>query len=122
MERYGDIAEYVSRPARMQLVELCLAEIERRLEAEREKQEKRGKKGRPLAATSVLAERMNVATRTVNRWRKDVFQAKNINAKLLLATALDLDVDGMKKILRDDYNRHRQELLYFIDIEEEPDP
>ncbi|GAH54774.1 unnamed protein product, partial [marine sediment metagenome] len=100
-------------------VELCLAVIEAQLEAEREKQEKLGKRGRPLAATSVLAERMNVATRTVNRWRKDVFQAKNINAKLLLATALALDVDGMKKILRDDFNRHKQELLYFIDIEEE---
>jgi len=106
----------------MRLVELCLAEIEKRLEADRENQEKLGKKGRPVAATSVLAERMNVATRTVNRWRKDVFQAKNINAKLLLATALDLDVDGLKEILRDDFRRHRQELLYFIDIEEEPDP
>jgi len=122
LERYGDLAEYVSRPARMRLVELCLAEIEKRLESDRENQEKLGKKGRPVAATSVLAERMNVATRTVNRWRKDVFQAKNINAKLLLATALDLDVDGLKEILRDDFLRHRQELNYFIDIEEEPDP
>jgi len=121
LERYGDLAEYVSRPARMQLVELCLAAIEIRLEAERKKQEKQGKRGRPIAATSVLAERMNVATRTVNRWRKDVFQAKNINAKLLLATALDFNVDGMKKILRDDFNRHKEELLYFIDIEE-PEP
>lgn len=119
MERYGDIAEYVSRPARMRLVELCIAAIQEQLDAEEEKQ---GRRGRPVAATSVLAERMNVSTRTVNRWRKDIFQAKNMNVKLLLATALDLDVEGMRKILREDFRRHRQELLYFIDIEEEPEP
>ena len=122
MERYGDIAEYVSRPARMRLVELCLAEIEKRLEIERKLNEIGGKKGRPVAATSVLAERMNVTIKTVRRWRKDVFQAKNMNVKLLLATALELDKEGMRKILRDDFRRHRQELLYFIDIEDEPEP
>lgn len=117
-KRYADIAEYVSRPARMRLVELCLAAIEKQLEAVREKQEKKGKRGRPLEAESFLADRLHVSAKTVKRWRKDVFQAKNINAKLLLTAALDLDNEGVGKILVDDLKRHRQELYYLIDISE----
>ena len=117
--RYEGIAEYVSRPARMRLVEHCISVIDRRLKAEREQRAKRGIKGRPIVAASVLADMLNVTWTTVKRWRKDVFQARNINAKLLLATALSLDEEGARKILIEDLARHRRELYNIIKLEDE---
>lgn len=106
-ERYAGISEFASREARKSLVELCISAIEK----QKEEQETRlGRTGRPTGAFLELARRMKVTKRAVYAWVHDEYQSDNINIKLLLSVALDLNPDGVVEILREDYKRHRQEL------------
>ena len=114
--KHEGIAEYISRPARLRLVELCISAIEAQIAAE---EDRAGKKYRGPGAASILADRLNTTKRTVNRWRGKIHQAKDINAKLLLSVAQGLNMEGMRKILIEDLARHRQELHFFIALEDE---
>jgi len=104
-ERYAGISEFASRQARRALVELCIDAIEKT----KENQKQKGDIGRTGAALE-LARMMKVTKRTVHHWLQDTYQSDNINVKLLLSVALNLNPNGVDEILREDYKRHRQEL------------
>lgn len=114
--KHEGIAEYVSRPARLRLVELCISAIEEQIAAEETRQ---GKKYRGPGAAMILADRLNTTKRTVNRWRRKDFQSRDLNVNLILSVAQGLDEEGMRRILIEDLARHRQELHLFIALEDE---
>jgi len=104
--RYSGISEFVSRQARRSLVELCIDAIEKAKEAQKDRTITAQRTGAALE----LAKMMKVTKRTVHHWLQDTYQSDNINVKLLLSVALNLNPNGVDEILREDYKRHRQEL------------
>lgn len=110
--KYVGIAEYISRPARMRLVVLCIGAIEKQQEANQEP--KQG--GRPLAATTILARELGVSARSIRRWLNAGVQSCDINATLILKVSIGHDEEGTIKILRQDLEKHRQELDNFLGV------
>jgi hypothetical protein len=107
--KYVGMAEYVSRPARMRLVELCINAIEKEQEAD----EGPKQPWRPLAPTTILARELGVSARTIRRWLNAGYQACDVNATLILKVSMGHDPEGAIGTLKDDLEKHRQELDMF---------
>jgi len=113
------LAEYTSREARYRLVQLCLDKIN----------EEQSRRQGDTAATKVLADRLYVSQRTVQRWARGGIQSCNVNADAIINVALGLDPFDTAKILARDLDHHRRELIMALprgalegEIQVTPDP
>ncbi|HUV34643.1 MAG TPA: hypothetical protein VMW22_06900 [Candidatus Desulfaltia sp.] len=102
MEGLATLAEYTSREARYRLVQICLEEIQGRL-AEEEKS--------PDEASKVLAARLMVSQRTIQRWASGGIQSCNGNADALIIQAIKSQPHKAAKILKRDLDTHRKMLV-----------
>lgn len=92
------LSEYLSRPARMRLVQACHGALRDR---------RRGEGLAPRAATSILAGLINVSPRTVERWLSiDGVQSCDINCEVILKVAEDLAPRELTRVLIEDLDSH----------------
>jgi hypothetical protein len=97
----SEVSEYVSRWARWRLVCACVKELVRR-------GEKRASRG--IGATLVLAERVGVSRRTVERWLGNGVQSCNVNAERIVEFSVELCPGEARRILEEDLTRHEASL------------
>jgi hypothetical protein len=99
---YSTLSEYTSREARFNLVLMVLAKY-------RDTEEKKA-----VSATRQLADQLHVSQRSVQRWAQGGIQSCNVNAEAIIYLAIIVDPLEAAKILTEDLNRHRQQLLVNI--------
>lgn len=91
------LSEYLSRPARARLVQACHSAL----------QDRRRVEGlSPRGATSELASRIGVSSRTVERWLANGIQSCDINAEVILKITEDLMFQELTRILIEDLDSH----------------
>lgn len=95
---YTTLAEYTSREARFNLVQLCLDHLETQSQTSN------------VAATKALADRLYVSQRTIQRWARGGIQSCNVNAEAIINVALGMNLEEAAKVLVKDLEEHRQQL------------
>lgn len=97
------LSEYLSRPARMRLVQACHGALRDR---------RRGEGLAPCGATSILASMIGVSTRTAERWLSvDGIQSCDVNASRILEVAEELAPQDLTRILIEDLDVHAGAIL-----------
>jgi len=96
---YSTLSEYTSREARFNLVLMVLAKYQ---DTEEEK---------AVSATRQLADQLHISQRSVQRWAQGGIQSCNVNAEAIIYLAILMDPAATAKILAQDLNQHRQQLL-----------
>lgn len=102
---YTSLAEFTSREARYNLVLACLDYLNE--EASKTH----------VAATSVLADRLFVSQRTVQRWANKGIQSCNVNAEAIINAAVLWVPKRAAEILAEDLEEHRRQLCTTIPAE-----
>ena len=118
-ERQGDVAstlsEYLSRESRWRLAKAC----HQALKDDNDDCDERFRKPSP---TAILATRLDVTERTIQRWisNRYAIQSCNLNADKLLKAALDLAPKQAREILLEDFRDHEGLLRSFFRIRQPP--
>ena len=109
------IVEFFSRPARKEITEyLCRVILKKEL-IDRDRGVGPNSKGRPpVSGVTLLSTKLGVSRKSVRRWIGGEMQSCNDNAAKLLELALECIPEKLGNVLREDLERHRAEVEYFL--------
>ncbi len=109
-------SEHLGRETRYKLFCLVYNTVKESTDQERALKKKKGEKagkGRP-AYVSKTAELLDVSRETASAWKRQKYQAMNVNAERVVEVAWNFDREETEKILREDLESHREKLETFL--------
>jgi hypothetical protein len=111
---FEGLTEYLSRPARRQIVQaLCRALVmEDEIGNMGMRHRKRGRP--PTSGSTLLAARLDVSRQSIIRWLNNEMQSSNSNASKILSFAKDFIPETLFEILQGDVKRHIREVEAII--------
>lgn len=112
----NSVSEHLGRETRYKLFCLVYSQVKESMDQERALKKKKGEKagkGRP-AYVSRTADLLGVSRETASAWKRQKYQAMNVNAERVVEVAWNFDSERAAEILREDLESHREKLENFL--------